>query len=103
MMVTDHFTRYMMGFITPDQKAEMIAKVLWEQVFMILGFPHKILTDQGASFKSKVIAELCKLAGVQKLWTIPYHPQGNGQMEQANQTVLNMLLKLEAEDKEEWV
>ncbi len=29
-MVTDHFTRYMIGFITPDQKAEMTAKVLWE-------------------------------------------------------------------------
>ncbi len=42
LMVTDHFTRYMMSFVTPDQKAEMIAKVLWECVFMTLGFPHKI-------------------------------------------------------------
>ena len=81
LMVTNHFMRYMMGFITQDQKAEMTAKVLWEHVFMTLGFPHKILTDQGANFKSKVIAELCKLAGVQKLWTTLYHPQGNGQVE----------------------
>ena len=81
LMVTDHFTRYMMGFVTPDQKGEMTTKVLWEWVFMILGFLHRILTDQGASFESKVIAELCKLAGVQKLWTTPYHPQGNGQVE----------------------
>ncbi len=70
---------------------------------MTLGFPHKILTVQGASFESKVIAELCKLTGVQKLQTTLYHPQGNGQVEQANQTVLNMLGKLEADDKEEWV
>ncbi len=48
---------------------------------MTLGFPHKILIDQGASFESKVIAELCKLTGVQKLQTTPYHPQGNGQVE----------------------
>ena len=40
----------MMGFVTPNQKGEMMARVLWEQVFMTLGFPHKILTDQGASF-----------------------------------------------------
>ncbi len=103
LIVTNHFMRYMMGFITQDQKAETTAKVLWECVFMTLGFPHKILTDQGASFESKVIVELCKLAGVQKLQTTPYHPQGNGQVERANQTVLNMLGKLEAEDKEEWV
>ncbi len=80
-MVTNHFTRYMMGFVTPDQKAKMTAKVLWECMFMTLGFPHKILTDQGASFESKVIAELCKLTGVQKIWTTLYHPQGNGQVE----------------------
>ena len=103
LMVTDHLTRYIMGFFTQDQKAEMTAKVLWERMFMTLGFPHKILTDQGASFESKVIAELCKLAGFQMLWTTLYHPQGNGQVEQANQTVLNMLRKLEAEDKQEWV
>ncbi len=30
LMVTNHFTRYMMGFITPNQKAKMTAKVLWE-------------------------------------------------------------------------
>ncbi len=30
LMVTDHFTCYMMGFITPDQKAETTAKILWE-------------------------------------------------------------------------
>ena len=70
-----------MGFVTLDQRAEMTTKVLWERVFMTLGFPHRILTDQGASFESKIITELCKLVGVQKLLTTLYHPQGNGQVE----------------------
>ena len=50
-----------------------MAKVLWENFLVNYGLPEKILTDQGKNFESSLVRQLCELAGVQKLRTIPYH------------------------------
>ena len=38
----------------------------------------QLLSDRGANFMSSVIEEMCKILGVKKLQTMPYHPQTNG-------------------------
>ena len=45
---------------------------------------------------------MCKIAGVQKLHTTPYHPQGNGQCERFNSTLCNTLETLSEEEKSDW-
>ena len=49
-----------------------------------------------------MIQELCKIAGVKKLHTTPYHPQSNGQCERFNSTFCNMLGTLSDEEKSDW-
>ena len=66
LIVTDHFTRYMHAYVTPNQKATTVAKTLWDRFFVHYGFPEKILTDQGQNFESKLLEELCLLAQVKK-------------------------------------
>ena len=46
--------------------------------------------------------ELCKIAGVKKVHTTPYHPQRNGQCERFNSTLCNMLGTLSEEEKSDW-
>ena len=67
-----------------------------------MAFPNKIISDQGLNFESELIANLCEVAGVQKLRTTPYHPQTNGQCERFNSTLLNMLGTLTPEQKKDW-
>ena len=43
-----------------------------------------------------------KIAGVKKVHTTPYHPQGNGQCERFNSTLCNMLGTLSEEEKSDW-
>ena len=61
-----------------------------------------ILTDQGQNFESQLVADLCELMGMQKIWASPYHPQTNGQFERFNFTLINMLGTLPKEKKSEW-
>ena len=49
-----------------------------------------------------VITHLCELYGVQKLRTLPYHAQTNGQVERMNQTIIRMIGKLEEDRKACW-
>ena len=60
----------------------------------------KIITDKGRNFESKLIENLCLVAGVKILRTIPYHPQTNWQCEHFNSKLLNMLDTLTPEQKE---
>lgn len=102
LVITDSFTKYAWAVPTKNQKATTVAKVLWEKVLMNFGFPQRIHSDQGRDFESKVIQDLCKIAGIKKTRTTPYHPQGNGQTERFNRTLLSMLGTLDADKKTNW-
>ena len=55
--------------------------------------------DQGANFESDLLKELCKILGIKKSRTTPYHPMGIGGTERMNRTLFNMLETLEPENK----
>lgn len=101
LVVLDHFTKFAQAILTKDQTAKTVAKALWNEVFMTYGFPSRILSDQGRDFESKLIQELCCLAGIQKCRTTPYHPSGNP-VERWNRTLLGMIRSLEQEQKRDW-
>ena len=102
LVITDHFTRFTQAYIVPDERASTIAKVLWKEFFSVFGAPARLISDQGRAFESELIAQLCATLGVEKVRTSPYHPQGNGSVERANQTLLNMLRKLNLDEKNRW-
>ena len=84
------------------QTALATPKLLWNNFIVHYGFPTKIISDQGCNFESELTANLCQVARVQKLRTSPYHPQTDGQCEQFNSTLLNMLDTLAPEQKKDW-
>ena len=81
LVITDHFTRYTLAYPSKTQTAQGTARILWDNFICHYGFPEKFISDQGRNFESDLTKELCKIAGVKKLHTTPYHPQGNGQCE----------------------
>ena len=102
LVITDHFTRYALAYPSKTQTAQATARILWDNFICHYGFPERFISDQGRNFESDLIKELCKIAGVKKVHTTPYHPQGNGQCERFNTTLCNMLGTLSEEEKSDW-
>ena len=102
LVITDHFTRYALAYPSKTQTAQATARILWDNFICHYGFPEKFISDQGRNFEFDLIKELCKIAGVKKVHTTPYHPQGNGQCERFNSTLCNMLGTLSEEEKSDW-
>ena len=88
--------------MTKDQKALTAAKTLYEGFISIFGAPEKILTDPGKAFTREVVEQLCSQFRISQLTTTAYHPQGNGQVVLAHQTLGRMIGKLEDKYKGQW-
>ena len=87
----------------------MLLKIRWLALplklngyFGLFGAPAYLVSDQGKAFTGHLISNLCELYGVQKLRTLPYHAQTNGQVERMNQTLIRMIGKLEEDKKAHW-
>ena len=102
LVITDHFMRYSMAFVTKDQKAKTVMWILYEWFISIFGMPAKPLSDRGMNFTSALVEEVCSAFGIQKCRTTAYHTQCNGQVERFHQTLFRMIGKLSVDKKAHW-
>ena len=98
IVVADYFTRYTEAYPIPNQEATTVARKLVDE----FSLPEQLHSDQGRNFESAIISEVCKLLGVQKSRTTPYHPQSDGLVERFNRTLLNMLATAVYDRPFEW-
>ena len=102
LVFQDHFMKYIMAYVTPNQIAKTVTKFLYQGYISIFGAPTMLLNDQGANFMSSIIDKLCALLGMKKLQTMPYHPQTNWLVERSHQTIMWMIRKLGKDKKADW-
>jgi transposase InsO family protein len=101
LVIGDLFTRFMLAVPVGDELASTVARVLLDRWVLLFGPPERILSDKGKTFVGNVVANLCKMVGVKKIFTSPYHPQTDGCVERWNRTLCEDLRKFVlAED--EW-
>ena len=101
-MVADYFTRWTEAYPLPNQEASTVARKLVDEFFLRFSPPEQLHSDQGRNFESQIITEICKLLGIVKSRTTPYHPQSDGLVERFNRTLLNMLSMAVTERPFEW-
>ena len=84
-----------------DMEAASVAVCLYDFIcrYGALDFLH---TDQGKNFESTLISDLCKLLGIVKTRTTPYHPQSDGMIVRFNRTLLGMLSSGILEEERNW-
>ena len=102
LVLTDTFTKFSLAFITPNQKALTIPKILVDKLFYVYGIPARIHSDQGWSFDNQIMQHLYALYGVEQSTTMPYNPHGNAQCKWFNHTMIGLLTSLSKEQKGNW-
>ena len=91
LVATDYFTKLLEAIPLCDAEAHTCMRALYSAFFSRFGLPRQLHSDQGSNFESKLVAELCSIAGIHKTRTTPFHPRSDGQTERANRTILQML------------
>ena len=88
---TEYSTRFVEAFAIPNSQAPTIARVLVDEICFRYGAPRCLLSDLGQNLISVIVAETCKLFNIERVHTSSYHPQCNGLLEKANETICKNL------------
>jgi transposase InsO family protein len=63
------------------------------EIFVHVGVPLQILSDQGKEFDNNLMMSLCNKLGIDKIRTSPYHAATNGCIERLHRSTNSMLAK----------
>ena len=102
LTMTDGFSKWAQAVPCRDQTAVTVASKLRDCWFNVYGIPSRLHSDQGRNFEADLIKELCRMYGITKSRTTPYHAQGNGQTERFNKTLCNLIKSLETCQRRRW-
>lgn len=88
----DDATRLAYVEVLPDEKGATAAGFLRRAVAWFKGMGvivERVLSDNGACYRSRAHAEACAELGMRHIFTRPYRPQTNGKAERFIQTLTN--------------
>ena len=91
LVCTDSFTKWTELVAIPNKSAEEVGKAYFERWLCRFGASEALVTDCGKEFCNEVVSEICKLWGIDKRKTSPWHPQCNAAAERYNQSIINYL------------
>ena len=90
LVIVDEFSRFPFAIPCSDMSARTVIIEL-NKLFSIFGTPHAIHSDRGAQFESEELRNFLLNNNIVKTRTTPYRPQGNGQCERSNGTILKII------------
>lgn len=86
MNVIDTFSKFVWSVPIHNKESATVVKHL-EKNFLVEGAPKIISSDNGREFKSHLMSDMLKEYNVQQIFSLPYKPQSQGQVERFNSTL----------------
>ena len=102
LVITDRFSKLVRTVPLSSISAESVAKAFVTHWVLIYGPPIWLLSDNGKQFTARFFQNVCRILGVENLFTTTYHPQTNGQVERFNRTIISGLRNYIADHPKDW-
>jgi transposase InsO family protein len=102
LVIGDHFTKWIEAYPLPNQEDETVARKIVSEFVCRYGAFRQFHTDTGTNFESNVVKEVCKILGIQKTSTTPYHPQSDGMIERYNRTLNSSIAMMVKKNQKDW-
>ena len=102
VIAVEHVTRFVLLEPLKTLTAEETCEFLFKRVFMVMGLPNCILTDNGAAWRSQLTQTLLERLGVDSLKCLAYHSQANGMAERFLQKLQRKLQLYLNERQDDW-
>ena len=90
------FSNYLVAIPVRDKTATTAARVLFDNVFLMFGFPSKLMSDRGSEWLNAVLDRVLKLLSIEHILTTSYRPGLNGATERTH-SYLNSALGIYCE------
>ena len=102
LTIVDHLTGRSEAFPIPDKSADTIVFTFINQYLPVHMCPRYILSDNGVEFKNHLVDQVLKQLGIERIFSTPYHPQSNGNLEVFCKYLKPTLKKLCEKDPSNW-
>eukprot|EP00253_Pinus_taeda_P035958 PITA_35958 len=102
LKTTDYFTKWIEAILTRQSMNMVIIQFLESNILSCFGFPHKIITDNETTFKSKKMVEFCNKYNITLGHSMTYYPHSNGLAESSNKSLVNIIKKMLEANKKIW-
>ncbi len=100
--ITDILSKFVIASAVHDCSVSTAARFLQNEVILKYGTPRAILNDNGTHFTATMMEELIKRIGATHLYSTPYHPATNGQIERYNATMDAKIASLCNTNRTDW-
>lgn len=101
LSVQDYFSKFCLFIPLRKATAKAVVRNLEDQVFLMFGVPHVLLTDNGKVFVSREFKVLASNYNITVKYTPLYHPQANA-CERQHRTLKTMLASFVKDKHREW-
>jgi reverse transcriptase-like protein/integrase-like protein len=103
LVVVDRLTKARVYEPLESKGVGELVEVMHRRIFCVYGLPRSIVSDRGSSFVSYFWRRHCQRYGTSLKLSSAYHPETDGQTENANKTLKNYLRSYINYAQDDWV
>ncbi|XP_057734599.1 uncharacterized protein LOC130950053 [Arachis stenosperma] len=98
----ESFTKWVKAIAVREANAEAVVRLIKENIICRFGLPSVLVSDNGTHFVNQRVWCVLKQYEIKHHKSFPYYPQGNGQAEATNKSLLKILTKMVTDAQKDW-
>ncbi|GKB18591.1 reverse transcriptase domain-containing protein [Tanacetum coccineum] len=87
IIAMDYFTKWIEAKSVATITGNQVKKFMWDNIVCRFGLPGEIVSDNGKQYSDNPFKDWCGKLSITQRFTLVKHPQSNGLVERANQSL----------------